>query len=116
MEKLPEKWTLRIWERLENIFGDKWRERYSDEKRRGIYLTQWCTGLMGMTSADIQHALMMLESSELRDFPPTVIDFYLIGKRLMQIAKPKNNYPTWIRGSGEVAKAHMDEIRAKVRY
>lgn len=109
MEKLPVAWVERIFERLQCVYKENW---IVDERRKHLLLTQWCTGLSGLTGPEIQKAIAMCECSD-RTMPPTVIEFYHYAKGIRVLPRRKLTGLESI-GSKEVGKKFLQEIRAKL--
>lgn len=109
--KLPLDWVERIFDRLYTIYGERWIDFHGNPKRKDLSLSQWSTGLSGLTPEEIKKALSMCETFPHADIP-TVVEFYHYAKGIRVITKPKPIEQNL--GNKEVAKIYMDTIKSKL--
>jgi hypothetical protein len=108
--KLSTEWVERIFKRLQSIYGDRWTDYYENTPdTKHLYTTIWSTGLYGLTSAEIKHALTICQSLVNKSLP-NHLEFYHYAKSLH---KPTASEDV-IRGDPELAKAYINEIRQKL--
>ncbi len=115
MEKLPDIWIDRIFERLYEIYKDRWSyyvgtPAYEDRLKR-----MWSTGLAGLHADQIRRALFLCANYPYAD-TPTHIEFYhyAMGSKQLSSKRP----PFKERASPEsqmIAGEHLAEIRKKLR-
>ncbi len=113
MEKLRRDWVERIFERLECVYKERWATRYNDANLKELLVTQWSSGLAGLSPNEISKALTMCERFPY-DTIPTVIEFYHYAKgyrRPAPIQPPHYLDPE----KKERAKGYMNEIRSKLK-
>lgn len=113
MEKLPREWVERIFERLECVYKERWAIKYNDPAIRDLLITQWSSGLAGLSSNEIRKALAICERYPY-DAIPTVIEFYHYAKGYRQPSPiPPPHYLAPERK--ELALGYMSEIKSKLK-
>lgn len=111
MEKLRKDWVERIFERLECVYKERWRERVS-ESAKELMIMQWSSGLAGLSANEIKRGIALCECYPY-DAPPTVIEFYHYAKGCRRPAPIKP--PHYINPARkEVAMGYMNEIKSKL--
>jgi hypothetical protein len=109
--KIPIEWIERIFERMEQIYGDKWISHIGKHDRQRILKSIWSVALTGCNGHEIKRAIDICEA-----FPysgiPTHVEFYHYAKG---IRKPGHmRPPIESKGSYEVAKKYLDQIKNKL--
>jgi len=112
MDKLKREWVERIFERLECVYKERWAVKYNDPNIRELLVTQWSSGLAGLSSTEIRRALTMCELYPY-DTIPTVIEFYHYAKGYRQPSKVQP--PHYLAPERkQLAQGYMDEIKSKL--
>lgn len=114
MDKLNMDWTNRIFERLKIIFKEKWSERYErTPSMKALYLSQWSSGLSGLSAPEIKKAITILECFT-PPHVPSVIEFYHYAKGNIGAHRKKESR-FQDASQPEVAHQYLSDIKNKLK-
>lgn len=103
---LPKEWIERIFLRFSQFYDNYFIPRQEDE------ILLWRQGLHGMSPAEIKEALIDCRQ-EYKFKPPTVIQFFHAGKKLLEMS-PSIPSPPLIPNMKN-ARAHLDNLKSILR-
>ena len=110
--KLPTEWVDRIFQRLEEIYGCKWKIEI--QGKESLYREIWCTGLFGLTKEQVKKALAICEIFKHADIP-NHIEFYHAAKGLPYNRRPIRKPLDIGTRSLKVAEKHLSDIRRTLK-
>lgn len=109
MQRLPDSWIERIFERLKTIYPDSWENR--PEKLDLLKIT-WSSALAGLSADEIKSALSMCAKNPKSPIP-SPIEFYHYAKG---VAYPyRLQVPERTEANKAVASVNLDKMKSKLR-
>lgn len=109
LKVLPMDWVERIFQRLEAIYKEQWIKSIGRPDLKDLYLTQWSSGLVGLTVNEIKRALAVCEYNAKHDMPNVVEFFhYAKGRPYQGYVRKLDQKPP----NKELAKHHLDKIKS----
>lgn len=91
MSDLPENWIDKIFELMQEFYGERWKNQFKKPVEIEIFKTMWFNGLNGLTYDQIRHGLAVSKkyASSSYSKPPSVVIFYhyCIGLRVEHVSR-----------------------------
>lgn len=100
-------WVDRVFQRLTEIYGEKFTGKFSKPEYMELEKERWRSGLYGLSGQEVKFVLNLCLNSKIKE-PPNVIEFYHYGKQWKQPdPEPK---PTTVAAK-ETQQLYMNKIR-----
>jgi hypothetical protein len=115
IEPIPQDWVDKLFNCMSEFYGERWTASFNKPHMESFYKTMWRNGLTGLTYDQIKYQLQRCKRHAMNPTvqPPIVTEFYKFarGDREPHIDyHPKAGQ----RGDPNVARAHLDSIRARM--
>lgn len=106
MPALQKEWVERIFQRLKEIYGQRWIEYCGDVYRTNLLIILWSNALTGSSPEEIKYAINMCKNNSSSPIP-TPIEFYYYGKKEVypyRVKKLENNAVNKAIAHGAISK------------
>lgn len=81
MDQIPMEWIDRIFEIMNEHFGERWTQSFNFPNDIDRYKTLWKNGLTGLTKDEIRRGLLLSNRmAKNNQLPPHVIEFFHYSK------------------------------------
>lgn len=115
MEAIPAEWIDKLFNCMEEFYGDRWKNSFNKPHMESFYKTMWKNGLMGLTYDQIKYELQRCKRHAQNPFaqPPIVTEFFQYAKHA---GEPQINYhpDAGKRGNPDIARDHLAKVREKL--
>lgn len=109
--KVPVEWVDRIFVRLNEIYGDRFIDKFGKPEIYELERTRWQSALIGCTAEEIKRVIEYCRTGFIKDAPNAIEFFHWCKGHKITPPKPHtvNAAP-----KSEIAKQYMDLIREKL--
>ncbi len=85
MEQLPENWIEKIFDLLQEFYGERWASIFRNDLDIVLTKKMWFNGLNGLSYKEIKHGLAVAKKYSSNKFcnPPNLIKFYYFSKKIV---------------------------------
>jgi hypothetical protein len=114
MDKPPMEWIDKLFNCLEEFYGERWSKSVCQKEYKEIARIMWQSALQGLCYEEIRDTLVFLKRESKKNYakPPNHLAFYSIAKHEAKAVNTARSAQK--QCDPEIARRAISEIRAKL--